>query len=224
MITISSGFARCISTIQASAQMWGMKAAIIPEHPSAQNSSTPDFGFAWQVAFDSSTNTVVAGSYHGGEYDYNARQYLEGHGSARIFKRQSSSSLDWQQEAQLVGIDENGNSDYAGYAVAVSGDTVLISAILLSDYSHRCFIFVRSGLVWTMQQILFSEDSSYADDGRVPRVAIEGDVAVIGRGHGGAGRVFVYQRNDTIWTLDQTLEASDGANGDYFGAGMSSPS
>lgn len=57
-------------------------------------------------------------------------------------------------------------------------------------------------------------------------VAIDGDTAVIGAtsdqsSAGAAGSAFIYIRSGGSWVFQQKLTASDGAEGDYFGASVS---
>jgi len=167
---------------------------------------TPDYGYAWSVAYDASVNTVVAGSYHSGQYQYDVGSFPvdDGYGSARVFVRTSNSTLDWTQQAILIADDGAGN-DYSGYTVDVSGDTAFVGAIGPSGVA-RYFVFVRDGSgSWSQQAMLGSEGDPYADDGRVPRVKVEGDVAVVERGFGRKGKVFVYERTGgTNWALEHT--------------------
>ncbi len=117
-------------------------------------------------------------------------------------------------------------SDF-GVSVAISGDTVVVG-----DPGDRSFfvgsvsIFVRSGTSWSLQAKLRPSDcygefrcSEYF--GR--QVAISGDTVVVGGGHENIydwddqGRLHVFVRSGTTWSLQQMLTASDGGYQDNFG-------
>jgi len=87
-----------------------------------------------------------------------------------------------------------GSADYAGYAVAISGDTLVIAASNedsgatgvngdeLSNTvvdSGAAFVFVRSGDIWTQQAYLKASNTG-ANDEFGTDVAIDGDTLVVG--------------------------------------------
>ncbi|KAL7502533.1 hypothetical protein ACHAXN_000470, partial [Cyclotella atomus] len=104
----------------------------------------------------------------------------------------------------------------------------------------RLFVFERSDGVWEQTKMLHADSDVYDDwnddydDWHIPRIALDGDTAVVGQTFDGNdmwdektgswvsshGRVFVYTRsNDGTWIdVPQVLDAgSDKASGDYFG-------
>jgi hypothetical protein len=118
--------------------------------------------------------------------------------------------------------------DNFGYSVAVDGDTALIGAYKgynnIGYDSGSVYVFIRdSAGNWSEQQKLSA--GGVADRFGVS-VALDGDTALIGayRAYGmewnhfawGAAYVFTRDR-DGLWTEQQKLTASDGANSQRFG-------
>lgn len=125
----------------------------------------------------------------------------------------------WQLEAVLEA-PSAGIGARVGYAVALSGDTAVVGA----DEAHnegRAYVFVRSGPSWSLQATLAPND--VADNARFGQgVAIDGDVIVVGDPHVDAGATdfgaaYVYERSGSSWSQVAKLEASPGAQHDYFG-------
>ena len=118
--------------------------------------------------------------------------------------------------------------DQFGYSVAVSGETVVITAPLDDDTginSGTAYVFERDANgVWTQQVKLHSPDSAAeALNNRFGySVAIDGDTAIVGAiggdGNGFIGSAIVFVRDaNGVWTQQDKLLASDGAPGDHFG-------
>jgi len=191
---------------------WEYKALLSPNADPSNDPSLAD-NLGLHVAIDG--NTAIVGSYGDGS----------SLGSARVFVRTNvGSNLQWTQQDIIIvddGLDQN--NGYMGYTVAVDGDTALIGAYKTEpNMIARLFVFVRSEGIWTQQAVLHTEyDGSYFDDGRIPipRVALEGNTAVLGRGYDGKGKVFVYVRDaGDEWSEQAMLEDAAGRDGDYFGA------
>ena len=79
--------------------------------------------------------------------------------------------------------------DHFGFAVAVSGDTVVVGAstqTIGGSSSGSAYVFVRSGTTWTEQQKLTASDGAGGDQadpfsrGGGPIVAVSGDTVVVG--------------------------------------------
>lgn len=169
--------------------------------------------FGYSVAL--SGDTTVVGAYlddHAG--GLNA-------GSAYVYVRTGGL---WTQQAKLTAPDAS-QSDFFGYSVAVSGDTVVVGALQADEYgtdAGLAYVFVRAGGVWTHQATLVASDTALSDFFGVS-VALSGDTTVVGAyaddhaGGGNAGSVYVYVRNGGSWTQLAKLTASDAAPGDSFG-------
>ena len=181
--------------------------------------------FGYSVSIDG--DTMVIGAYKDDDDGTNS-------GSAYVFTRNTAGDLasGWTQLAKLTAGDGAAN-DMFGYSVSISGDTVVIAALLEDDMRGSAYVFTRdtagdlaSG--WTQVDKLTASDGT-TDDNFGNSVSIDGDTIVIGVylddeaiPYGGRGSAYVYTRNTagdltSGWTQRVKLTASDGATGDYFG-------
>ncbi|HQU82687.1 MAG TPA: hypothetical protein PKY59_06170 [Pyrinomonadaceae bacterium] len=191
-----------------SGEFWSLQQKLTASDGAANDS------FGWSVAI--SGDTIVVGAYEatvGG---------ITFKGSAYVFVR---SGTTWSQQQKLTASDGEGGDNF-GSCVSISGDTILVGAYFdrvgVNNTQGSAYVFVRSGTVWTEQQKLTAADGAEGDNFGW-NVAINGNTAVIGapfsdageNSDQGAGYVFV--RSGTVWTLQQKLTASDGAQFDYFG-------
>jgi hypothetical protein len=144
-----------------------------------------------------------------------------------------------------VGTTQAG--DQFGYAIAVSGDTVVVGApnedsstvgvnsTPINESATEAgvaYVFVRSGTTWTQQAYLKAHQVT-AGDLFGCSVAISGDTVVVGAykedgsatGVNGtanelgtdAGAAYVFVRSGTTWTQQAYLKAGQGSVEDYFG-------
>ncbi len=163
-----------------------------------------------------SGNTAVVGAYlatQSGSSDA---------GTAYVFLRNGTAS--WARQQKIAHPNPAVN-DLFGNAVAISGDTIAIAAILddegAATNAGAVYIFTRSGSVWTLQQRVIANDPT-SDAGFGRSVAIEGNTLLVGahRANAGKGAAYVYTRSGSTWTQQQRLVASDGLVGDYLGASV----
>jgi hypothetical protein len=138
-------------------------------------------------------------------------------GSAYAFVR---NGVTWTQQQKLIASDGQ-FEDTFGYAVALSGDTVMIGAVG-DDINNKvnqgsAYAFVRSGGTWTQQQHLTSTDGA-ASDLFGFTVALSGETAVIGASNKSAA--YVFTRNGATWSQQQQLLAADGTATDGFGGAV----
>jgi len=127
-------------------------------------------------------------------------------------------------EARLLPSDPGG-SDYFGWSVATSGDTIVVGAPRndspLAD-AGAAYIFVRSGATWVEQARLTAFDAT-AFDYFGDSVTISGDTVVVGATYGDrvggtdVGAAYVYVRSGSSWILQAKLVAPDGVLNDRFG-------
>jgi FG-GAP repeat len=160
------------------------------------------FGYSVAVSGD----TAVVGAY----LDDHSNKLNPG--SAYVFVRTGGV---WTQQARLIA-SEPTQSDFFGYSVAISGDTVVVGALQADEYGTNAglaYVFVRAGGVWTHQATLVASDTSL-DDFFGASVAISGDTTVVGSY---ADSVYVFVRTGGVWTQQQKLIASDAVPGDSFG-------
>ena len=169
--------------------------------------------FGISVAF--SGDTLVIGA------DLNDEKALNA-GAVYVFTRSGGS---WSQQAKLTAAD-GAETDIFGVRVAISGDTVLISARRDDDDvmgidAGSAYIFTRTGTTW-QQQIKLTASDGAADDRFGRSVALVADTAVIGamfqddKGDN-SGSAYVFTRSGTTWSQQVKLTAADGAEGDVFG-------
>ena len=169
--------------------------------------------FGISIAF--SGDTIVIGA------DLNDEKALNA-GAVYVFTRSGSS---WSQQAKLTAADGE-ETDIFGVRVALSGDTVLISARRDDDDvmgidAGSAYIFTRTGTTW-QQQIKLTASDGAADDRFGRSVALVADTAVIGamfqddKGDN-SGSAYVFTRSGTTWSQQVKLTAADGAEGDVFG-------
>ncbi len=184
---------------------WRLEASLL-----ALDSTTYD-QFGRSVAISGDTVVVGApGNDHAGGFS----------GAAYVFVRSGST---WIQEARLVAADAEA-SDFFGGSVAISGNTILVGAPLddnAEPNSGSAYVFTRSAGLWTQENKLIVEDGA-AGDTFGNSVAISSDTAIIGAhfedGSGvNSGAAYVFLHSGTVWTLQQTLTASDADGYDQFG-------
>jgi len=129
----------------------------------------------------------------------------------------------WSEQQKLTASD-GAQEDYFGRSVSIDGDTAVISGVTGQGLgSGTAYVYVRSNGVWSEQQKLTASDC-VADDGFGFEVSISGDTAVIGAPRemtNESGVAYVYVRSNGAWSEQQKLTASDGAQGDVFGASVS---
>jgi hypothetical protein len=90
--------------------------------------------------------------------------------------------------------------------------------------SGSAYIFKRDGDAWNEQAKITASDGA-ADDNFGRNVAISGEYVVVGA-HGNddagsaSGSAYIFKRNETGWTEQAKITASDGAANDYFGGSV----
>lgn len=142
-------------------------------------------------------------------------------GAAYVFSRQNSG---WEQTQKLLASD-GGESDSFGSSVALTEDTVLVSAPF-DDQSGTdagsVYLFTRRTGRWIQTQELLAGDGAEGDQfGR--SIDLVEDTALIGapgdsEGDGFAlGSAYVFMRQNGQWTQSQKLIADDGDADDFFG-------
>lgn len=142
-------------------------------------------------------------------------------GSAYIFSRTGGV---WSLQQKLTPADAL-TFDHFGWSAAISGDTVVIGAVLddtaVGANSGSAYVFTRSGIVWTEQQRLTSSDIA-ANDHFGYSVAFDGATLVVGSAWDDttfvdAGSAYTFTRSGGTWNQQQKLIPSDTAASDFFG-------
>ena len=140
-----------------------------------------------------------------------------GSGSAYVFQY---NGLDWAYRAKLTASDGEPGDTY-GWSVAISGDTIAISATGVDNLTGAIYIYKFNGSHWIERAKLYASDHMPFDYFGYS-VDLWGDnliVGAIGTDDLGAdsGSVYMFQYNGAVWTQQAKLFASDGEAGDIFG-------
>ena len=163
-----------------------------------------------------SGDTIVVGAYGANET-----------GSAYVFERSDDGT--WSQTKKLVA-DDAEKSDYFGFAVAISGDTIVVGAYGnnndVKPDSGSAYVFERSDGTWSQTKKLVATDAAVLDYfGN--SVAIIANTIVVGAyfdnndGKNNSGSAYVFERSDDgIWSQTKKLVADDAEKSDYFGRGV----
>jgi hypothetical protein len=140
----------------------------------------------------------------------------------------------WIQQAKLTASNGN-NSQSFGYAVAISGDTVVVGAFTANIGNNRlqgtAYVFVKPASGWEnmtqVAQLTASDGAAYDEFGY--SVAVSGNTIVIGAPnatrHGKivAGAVYVFEKPESGWkNMTQTAEliASNEGKYSFFGGAV----
>ncbi len=170
--------------------------------------SSPQFFSFFGESVAISGSTAIVGALN---QSVNGNSYQ---GAAYVFVR---SGATWVEQDVLVASDGAAN-DRFGYSVAIDGERAIVGAAgdnvgSISDQGSA-YVFLRSGTVWNEEAKLTGDPNGGDEFGS--SVAISGLTAVVGSNYLRKGAAYVFVRG-TIWTLQQRLVASGGAEGDAFG-------
>ncbi|HEX2622116.1 MAG TPA: FG-GAP repeat protein [Phototrophicaceae bacterium] len=153
--------------------------------------------FGNAVAIDG--DTIIVASWND---NVNGHPYQ---GSAYIFTRSGNT---WTEQQKLI-LDDGAENDVFGVAVALQGDTALVSA----PDKDTVYTFTRSDGSWTQQQTLVPDDVEthkyFGED-----IAISGNTVAVASEYYDVdndptyGAVYVYTTDGTTWTQQQELTES----------------
>lgn len=124
-----------------------------------------------------------------------------------------------------IAAEDGVTKDSFGASVAISGDTVIVGAVLdddLGEDSGSAYIFVRNDDgTWTQQAKLLAPDGK-AGDFFGNAVALSNDTAVVGAPYAqdkgiATGVAHVYTRNGSTWTHQTTLVPNGSVVDDQIG-------
>ena len=197
--------------------------------------SNTDEGDEFGLSVAISGDTVVVGAHN--EDSASAGVDGEQHdnsdtnpGAAYVFVRNGKA---WSQQAYLKASNTDSFDEF-GWAVAVSGDTIVVGAPGESSastgvnggqgsdgalYAGAAYVFVRDGTTWSQQAYLKAFNTGLFD-GFGGAVAVSGDTVVVGagsQGPGSAGAAYVFERQDTTWSQEGYLKPSSPGLSDDFG-------
>ena len=129
------------------------------------------------------------------------------------------------QEAKLTASDGGANS-FFGFAVSMSGNTLVIGAPGVANNQGAAYVFTESGSAWTQTTKLTASDGA-ANDNFGKSVSISGNTVVVGSpeaaisGKNYQGAVYAFTGSGSAWVQAAKLTASDGVLGDELGVSVS---
>lgn len=161
-----------------------------------------------------SANTLLIGANIGDS------KMAEDSGVAYIFKNDGAH---WAQQHKLAANDAETNSAF-GSSVSIAGDHLIVGDYLnnsAGSNSGAAYLFTRNDTEWVQVQKLLANDGE-AGDSFGYSLAISGETAMIGTPHhlntsGGSGAAYAFVHDETKWTQQQEITASDAPKLDKFG-------
>lgn len=212
--SVESGAAYVFHRDAGGADNWGQVAKLT----AADAAAADNFGFTVAI----SGETVVIGAYQDDDIPSSS-------GSAYVFEKDQGGVDNWGQVTKLTASDAAAGDNF-GYAVDISGDTVVVGSRLDDDLgvsSGSAYLFERDlggANQWGQSAKLTASDGFTGDNFGVS-VAIDGGVVAVGArvdddAGSASGSVYVYQVNGGVWSETAKLTASDAAAGDQFGASV----
>jgi hypothetical protein len=145
-------------------------------------------------------------------------------GAVYLFAR---SEDDWIFQEKIMAAD-GAKNDIFGSTLHLDGEYLAVGAPWDDDLgteSGAAYVFKREGSHWIQQAKLVPSDGG-SDNRFGISVAICGDYIIVGAFFDNdfgnrSGSAYIFHRNGTSWTEQAILKASDGAEGDWFGVGVS---
>jgi FG-GAP repeat len=138
-------------------------------------------------------------------------------GDAFVF---SGTGGTWTETASLSATD-GAQGDGFGWAISMSGSTVLVAAPGHDSSKGAAYVFVGSGPTWQEDAELRAPDAATGDEFG-SAVSISGDAALIGAWRKGSdtGTAYLFINDHPTWSFWQTLVPSDPAPGNAFGSSV----
>lgn len=182
----------------------------------ASNGASNDaFGFS----VDASDSTVAVGSIR------EDVQFLAD-GAVYIYDKNQDDS--WSETTIITPSSSVGSSigDVFGYSLRLTGSTLIVGApgygpsVAPTALEGAAFIFDKNQN-WAQVAFLTASEGQTDGDEFGRSVYTDGATAVVGApklNTGGEGKAYIYSKSpEGVWQYQQTLTASDAANGDAFG-------
>ena len=109
--------------------------------------------------------------------------------------------------------------DAFGTAVGIDGDTLIATAP--GPEPGAVYVFIANGASWT-QQAKLTPSGGGTNERFGIAASLSGDRIAVGadRANGGAGVVYLFARNGSVWSQESRLTASDPAARDAFGSSV----
>ncbi len=136
-------------------------------------------------------------------------------GAAYVLTRASSG---WQQDARFTVADAPEGAFGSAVAVSADGNTVLVAAQLAGQ--GKVYVFSNGAGGWTQSAELLPTNTRVSNDtfGHSLSLSADGNTAAITEpGYSDHGRVYVFTRSASGWTVATTLAADSPQPNDGFG-------
>lgn len=197
-------FASRVSSEQAA----GSDSLVWIEQKATGSDVEPGGLFGYSAA--ASGNTVVI-SEPGATVGSNAHQ-----GAVYVFEKSNGT---WSETQKLVSSD-GGAGDEFGISVSVSGNTLLVGAVGNAGQG-AAYVFTESNGTWSQAQKLTASDAT-SGQGFGYSVAVSAATALVAAPGDNSfqGAAYVFTESGGTWSQAQKITASNGAQGDFFGASV----
>ncbi len=192
---------------------WTQQAKILPNL--AQDWAQMGGAHLQKIALNSDATYVAATvqkGYAGGEFD----------GAVEVWTRSGST---WSYQTIIEPPASNSTKSYFGSSIAMNstGEYLVIGAAAddrTVNQSGSVNVYFRSGTSWSSQLLAYptSGYSSYSAVGECCTINDEGTLMAVGAygaengSNSVSGKVFIYQRSGTSWSLVKTLQPSDASS------------
>lgn len=130
-----------------------------------------------------------------------------------------------QRPQQKVFASNGSVTDSFGISTSISGDTAVVGSADENNDRGAAYVFTRSNGIWTQSAELTASDAA-ENDFFGSSVSISGNTIVVGAvgdedNGDDSGSVYVFTRNNGVWSEQTKLTASDAAEDDQFGSSVS---
>jgi len=201
------------------AARWSARGGCAPQEIAQLVASDAAAGDGFGLALAQAGETLVIGAYR-----KNLTEMTDA-GAVYVFSR---SGATWSEQGRMTAWDAATGAEF-GYAVALSGDTLVVGAPWASSggkaaYCGAAYVYVWRGGAWIPQQKLLAADGVIYDEFGAA-VAVDGDTIVCGArqanaGAGQSGAAYVFARSGSTWIQQAKLSASDPGAADRFGSAV----
>jgi choice-of-anchor B domain-containing protein len=134
-----------------------------------------------------------------------------------VYMYRTSGAGQWTAAGRLAAPD-SARADGFGSALALSGNTLMVSSTANSDNKGKVYVFSGSGIQWTPAQEL----RITADSGQFGHsIVLAGNMAAISAPSvQGKGAVFLFTRSGSQWALDTMIQPADLQERASFGSSI----
>ena len=119
----------------------------------------------------------------------------------------------WRLDTKLFG-----EEDSYGKTVAINGDIIAIGAESKNEGRGSVFVYKNSGGSWGEMQRLTAEDAD-VNDYFGHSISVDGNYILVGayNKNSSAGKAYLFENSDGLWSLKAEFEPADLQSGERFG-------